>query len=176
MKTTRIVFAVSFAVGLALLALHGLGLHAQVGPGVRAHPVPAPAGQGEPAATVLRGAENTAPAVSSSADQLDSGMRQVVDAYALIEKNFAGEVPADRAIYQGAIPGMLGTLDPHSSFLDPTEYADMQRKQRAQYFGVGMLITVDKGNTVAYEPFPRAPPPTGGRRPRGGLAPPGRGG
>ena len=157
MKTTRIVFAVSFAVGLALLALHGLGVHAQVGPGVRAQPAPGSPGQGEPAATALRGAENTAPAVSSSADQLDSGMRQVVDAYALIEKNFAGEVPADRAIYQGAIPGMLGTLDPHSSFLDPTEYADMQRKQRAQYFGVGMLITVDKGNTVAYEPFPGSP-------------------
>lgn len=84
-------------------------------------------------------------------------MRQVVAAYALIEKNFAGEVPADLAFYQGAIPGMLRTLDPHSSFLDPTEYADMQRAQRAQYFGVGMLITVDKGNTVAYEPFPGSP-------------------
>jgi len=50
---------------------------------------------------------------------------------------------ADRAFYEGAIPGMLGTLDPHSNFLNPAEYADMQRKQRAQYFGVGMLIGVD---------------------------------
>jgi carboxyl-terminal processing protease len=125
MKITRIVLAVSFAVYLAILALNGSRVHAQV--------------------------------PSSSSDQLDAGMRHVVDAYALIEKNFADAVPSDKAFYQGAIPGMLGTLDPHSSFLDPAEYADMQRKQRAQYFGVGMLITVDGGNTVAFEPFPGSP-------------------
>ena len=84
-------------------------------------------------------------------------MRQVIDAYTLIEKNFAGEVSADDAFYKGAIPGMLSTLDPHSSFLDPVEYSRMQRTQRAQYFGVGMLISVDNGNTVAYEPFPGSP-------------------
>jgi carboxyl-terminal processing protease len=33
----------------------------------------------------------------------------------------------------------------------------MQRTQRAQYFGVGMLISVDNNNTVAYEPFPGSP-------------------
>jgi carboxyl-terminal processing protease len=112
----------------------------------------------------FHGARVNAQSTSDSAAQLDAGVRQIVDAYALIEKNFAGEVPADRAFYQGAIPGMLGTLDPHSSFLDPTEYADMQRKQRAQYSGVGMLITVDNGNTVAYEPFPGSPAQLAGLR------------
>jgi len=132
MKTIRIVFAVLFAAGLALLLLHASGVHAQ--------------------------------SAAGSAAQLDSGMRQVVDAYALIEKNFAETVPVDRAFYQGAIPGMLGTLDPHSSFLDPAEYADMQTKQRAQYFGVGMLISVDNGNTVAYDPFPGSPAKLAGLR------------
>ena len=113
MKTTRIALAVSVAAGLALLALNSSGLHAQrmIEPGTSA--------------------EVNAPVAPGSADPLDAGVRQVVDAYALIEKNFATEVPADKAFYQGAIPGMLGTLDPHSSFLDPAEYADMQRKQRA---------------------------------------------
>jgi carboxyl-terminal processing protease len=93
-------------------------------------------------------------------------MRIVTDAYALIEKNFADPVQADRAFYgsaggvsgyAGAIPGMLGALDPHSSFLTPAEYEDMQRKQRAQYFGVGMLIRADVGKIVAWEPFPGMP-------------------
>jgi carboxyl-terminal processing protease len=118
---------------LALLATHSFRAHAQDAP------------------------EAITERASSSAGQLDAGVRQVTDAYALIEKNFADAVPADKAFYQGAIPGMLETLDPHSSFLDPAEYADMQRKQRAQYSGVGMLISVDGGNTVAYEPFPGSP-------------------
>ncbi len=94
---------------------------------------------------------------ASPADDMDAGMRVVADVYSVLEKNYADPIDGDHAFYQGAIPGMLGTLDPHSSFLNPSEYADMQRKQRAQYFGVGMLITVDKGRIVAYEPFPDSP-------------------
>src|ERR1039458_8685408 len=149
MKTIRIVLAITLAAGLALLASHGLRVRAQ--------------GVPDPEAIVRRPAQS-----ASSSGQLDAGMRQVTDAYALIEKNFAEDVPADKAFYQGAIPGMLGTLDPHSSFLDPSEYAEMQRNQRAQYFGVGMLITVDPpsvgGNTVAYEPFPGSPAQLAGLR------------
>ncbi len=52
---------------------------------------------------------------------------------------------------------MLRTLDPHSNFLDPTEYQDMQRKQRAQYFGIGMLISMDGTKVIAMEPFPGSP-------------------
>ncbi len=111
----------------------GLAVLACYGPGVRAQAVPNPA------------------------DELDSGMRVVADAYALVEKNSASPISADRAFYQGAIPGMLATLDPHSSFLNPVEYAEMQRKQHAQYSGVGMLIGVMDGNTVALEPFPGSP-------------------
>ena len=96
-------------------------------------------------------------AASTTPDEMDSGVRAVTDAYALIEKNFADPVKADRLLYQGAIPGMLGTLDPHSMFLNPAEYADQQRKQRAQYFGVGMLIRMDNGWVTADEPFPGSP-------------------
>ena len=85
-------------------------------------------------------------------------MHSVTEAYALVERNFADPVQADKVFYQGAIPGMLRTLDPHSSFVDPAEYREMQRKQRAQYFGVGMLIGVDTGNrVVVMEPFPGSP-------------------
>jgi len=91
-------------------------------------------------------------------DDLPKAMKPVADAYALIEKNYADPITAEKAFYQGAIPGMLRTLDPHSNFVDPAEYREMQRKQRAQYFGVGMLIGVDTGNrVVVMEPFPGSP-------------------
>ena len=69
----------------------------------------------------------------STADIDGSSVRAVTDTFALVEKNFADPVKPDRAFYQGVIPGMLGTLDPHSTFLTPAKYEDMQRKQRAQY-------------------------------------------
>ena len=65
-------------------------------------------------------------------DDLGQGVKAMTDAFSLIEKNFADPISSERAFYEGAIPGMLRTLDPHSNFLDPAEFQDMQRKQRAQ--------------------------------------------
>jgi carboxyl-terminal processing protease len=90
-------------------------------------------------------------------DELDKSMKSLAGAYSILEQNFADPVSSEKAIYAGAIPGMLRTLDPHSNFLDPTEYQDMQRKQRAQYYGIGMLITMDGSKVVAMEPFPGSP-------------------
>src|SRR5262252_114159 len=90
-------------------------------------------------------------------DDLTQGVRSMTDAFSLIEKNFADPVSSERAFYEGAIPGMLRTLDPHSNFLDSNEFRDMQRRQHAQYFGVGMEITVDDGKVVVNRPFPDSP-------------------
>ena len=46
----------------------------------------------------------------------------------------------DRAIYDGAIPGMLHALDPHSNFYDPKAFAQMREEQHGKYYGVGMSI------------------------------------
>ena len=90
-------------------------------------------------------------------DELSQGVRAMTQVYSLVEQNFADPVSADRAIYEGAIPGMLHTLDPHSNFLDPNEWREMQRRQKAQYFGVGMEITVDDGKVTVNQPFPGSP-------------------
>jgi len=96
-------------------------------------------------------------ASNGTADDLDKDMRSVAAAYALVEKNFADPVDSEKAFYEGVIPGMLHTLDPHSSFVDPKEYREMQRRQHAQYYGVGMQISMDGPNTVVMEPFPHSP-------------------
>ena len=96
-------------------------------------------------------------AASTSDDDMARGVQSLTTAYAIVEKNFADPVSPERAIYEGAIPGMLHTLDPHSSFLNPSEFGDMQRKQHAQYFGVGMLIGAESGKIVVMEPFVDSP-------------------
>ena len=113
---------------------------------------------GASALLALVGAPTYRAHAATTGDELPKSMLSVTEAYSLVEKNFADPVQADRVFYQGAIPGMLRTLDPHSSFVDPADYREMQRKQRAQYFGVGMLIGPDAGNKiVVMEPFIGSP-------------------
>jgi carboxyl-terminal processing protease len=112
-----------------------------------------------PATLLLAGSLLLAPlfAATSPQDDLDRSVKALTSAISLVNQNFADPVSSEKEIYQGAVPGMLRTLDPHSSFLDPAEYADMQRKQRAQYFGIGMLISMDGPKVIAMEPFPGSP-------------------
>jgi carboxyl-terminal processing protease len=103
------------------------------------------------------GPEIQARAAPATVDELDKDIRTVAAAFALIERNFADPVSSERAFYDGAVPGMLHTLDPHSNFVDPAEYREMQRRQHAQYYGVGMQITMDGPKVVVMEPFRNSP-------------------
>jgi carboxyl-terminal processing protease len=105
---------------------------------------------------------------ASTSDDLPKEMKSVAEVFALVEKNFADPISSEKAFYGdqgrgGAIPGMLHTLDPHSNFVDPAEYREMQRRQHAQYFGVGMQITMDqmpkdpKPKVIVMEPFVNSP-------------------
>ena len=88
-------------------------------------------------------------------DDLDKSFKSIAGVLSLLEQNYADTVSSEKAIYQGAIPGMLQTLDPHSNFLDPQEWSEAQRRQSAQYFGVGMEITMDGPAVVASQPMPQ---------------------
>ena len=58
---------------------------------------------------------------------------------------YVGEVESDRVIY-GAITGMLQTLDPHSSFMDPKSFAQSRERQEGRYYGIGVLIRSINGD------------------------------
>jgi carboxyl-terminal processing protease len=98
-----------------------------------------------------------AQAPARTTDDAEAIERTVMNAYRLVETNFADSVKSEKVFYSGAIPGMLRTLDPHSNFVDPKEYAEMQRKMHAQYFGVGMEIFMDNAHVVVIRPFPGSP-------------------
>jgi carboxyl-terminal processing protease len=85
--------------------------------------------------------------------------------YTLVEQNFADPLKPDKAIYRGAIPGMLRTLDPHSNFFDPKDYQAVIEDQKGTYFGVGMQVSARNGKTVIIAPFPGFPAYKAGLRP-----------
>ena len=66
--------------------------------------------------------KNPAAAPGGDSDVRDS-LRQFATVYDVVEQNYAEPVNADKAIYNGAIPGMLHVLDPHSNFFDPKAYS-----------------------------------------------------
>ena len=76
-------------------------------------------------------------------DQVSQQYRVFTAALAAIDREYVEAVPSDRLVY-GAIDGMLQTLDPHSSFFDPKQYAQMRERQEGQYYGLGISIQVDR--------------------------------
>ena len=99
-------------------------------------------------------------------DELDSEVKDFHKALALVQANFADRVSPDKAIYKGAIPGMLRTLDPHSNFFDAREYKLMREEQKGHYFGVGMSVGPQpNGKTAVKAPFPGSPAYKAGIRP-----------
>jgi carboxyl-terminal processing protease len=97
-------------------------------------------------------------------------MKSFTSVYDLVEQNFADKVEADKAIYKGAIPGMLRTLDPHSNFFDPKDYAALREDQRGQYYGVGMQVGVRNNHTIVIWPFENSPAFRAGLRPGDAIA------
>ena len=96
---------------------------------------------------------------SSSLTESDvkDSLKQFTDVYSVIEENYAEPVNADKAIYNGAIPGMLHALDPHSNFFDPKSYALMREDQRGKYYGVGMTVGPRNNKVIVIYPFTGTP-------------------
>jgi carboxyl-terminal processing protease len=101
---------------------------------------------------------------ASDSDVRDS-LHQFSEIYNLIEQNYAEPVNPDKAIYNGAIPGMLHVLDPHSNFFDPKSYSLLREEQSGKYYGVGMQIAPRNNKIIIVAPFAGTPAYKAGLRP-----------
>jgi carboxyl-terminal processing protease len=102
-----------------------------------------------------------------SDEDLKASIDSFTKVYGVVEQNYADHLSADKAIYKGAIPGMLRTLDPHSNFFDPKDFAGLREEQHGKYFGVGMMIGPQPrtGKTMVVHPFGGGPAYKAGLRP-----------
>jgi carboxyl-terminal processing protease len=96
-------------------------------------------------------------AATAQDDAISQSLKSFTEVYNLVEQDFADPVKADKAVYKGAIPGMLRTLDPHSNFFDPKDYAALREDQRGHYFGIGMMVAQHGTQTVVMAPFAGSP-------------------
>ena len=115
-------------------------------------------------AGMLFGQHLTANSTPGDSDIRDS-VREFTQVYEVVQQNYAEAVSPDKAIYNGAIPGMLRVLDPHSNFFDPKAYSALREEQRGKYYGVGMQVGPRNNKVIVIAPFTGAPAYRAGIRP-----------
>ena len=96
-------------------------------------------------------------ATHDSDSDVNQSLKQFTEVYDIVEQNYAEPVNPDKAIYNGAIPGMLHVLDPHSNFFDPKSYSLLREDQRGKYYGVGMTVGPRNNKVIVIAPFAGTP-------------------
>ncbi len=81
---------------------------------------------------------------------------QFIEALEAVQREYVEPVEAEDAVYS-AIDGLLRTLDPHSSFLTPREWASMRERQEGRYPGIGISILSINGNITVMSLFEGSP-------------------
>ncbi len=96
---------------------------------------------------------------AAPADQatLDRELKRLVDAYAVAEAYSAEPITPEQAFYQGAIPGLLRRLDPHSVFLDPGQFQQLKQMQSSTTKGFGSVVSILPGRVIVLQTLPGTP-------------------
>src|SRR5215471_12666141 len=96
---------------------------------------------------------------AQGATNLVSAYRQLDlfgDAFDRVRANYVREVD-DSELINSAINGMVSSLDPHSSYMDPKEFADMQVQTRGEFGGLGLEVTQEDGLVKVVTPIDDTP-------------------
>ncbi|MBL6945148.1 MAG: S41 family peptidase [Rhodospirillales bacterium] len=67
------------------------------------------------------------------------------------------EEPTDEEMIEAAIVGMLSALDPHSSYLSPKHFREMQVQTRGEFGGLGIEVTMESGLVKVVAPIDDTP-------------------
>ncbi len=94
--------------------------------------------------------------VSALSNDMYEDLKVFTDVIGLIQKDYVEETKSKDLIY-GAIKGMLETLDPHSAFMPPNTYKEMQEETRGRFEGLGIEITTKDGILTVVSPIEGTP-------------------
>jgi carboxyl-terminal processing protease len=94
------------------------------------------------------------------AQALSNDTYQELDTFAsvlaIVQKNYVEPVTTKKLI-DGAISGMLASLDPHSAYLTPDLYRDLEVETRGSFGGLGIEITIKNGALTVVAPIEDTP-------------------
>ncbi|MGH9628810.1 MAG: S41 family peptidase [Bryobacteraceae bacterium] len=93
----------------------------------------------------------------AAAEPLDKYLKQFVDMVAVVQAEAADPVDMTKAFYEGAIPGMLRRLDPHSVFFDPGQFAQLKELEKSTRKGFGSVVSILPGRVIVLQTLPGTP-------------------
>ena len=105
---------------------------------------------------LLGGLLGSTAAATTSQDEISQQYRIYTEALAAVEREYVEPPPVERLVYS-SIDGLLHTLDPHSSFFEPTAYAAMRERQSGSYAGLGVTIASIDGDITIQAIFEGSP-------------------
>jgi carboxyl-terminal processing protease len=88
--------------------------------------------------------------------ELTKRMKEYTDLLSAVTSWSAEDIGSDKFVY-ASIDGMLRELDPHTSFLEPKEYSDMQDRQKGTFYGLGILVTKRNDQVTVITPLEGTP-------------------
>jgi carboxyl-terminal processing protease len=98
-------------------------------------------------------------------DDLGAQMKSIIQAYSILEQNAADAVSSEQAFYQGAIPGLLRTLDPHSVFFDPGQFDQLKKMEASTQKGFGSVVSLLPGRVIVLQTLAGTPSAKAGLAP-----------
>ncbi|MEN6438414.1 MAG: S41 family peptidase [Syntrophobacter sp.] len=101
----------------------------------------------------ILGAKNTVAPENSDVYQY---LRLFSDVMSIVQENYVDKVDQKKLMY-GAINGMLRELDPHSSFLKPEDYKELQIETKGKFGGLGIEITIRDNVLTVVAPLEDTP-------------------
>lgn len=100
------------------------------------------------------------PATTSAISAVDANtyreMEQFMSVFDRVRTDYVDQVD-DADLIKGAINGMLGSLDPHSSFLDARDFENLRTQTDGNYGGLGLSVTLEDGAVKVIAPFKDTP-------------------
>ena len=94
--------------------------------------------------------------VSALSNSMYEDLKVFTDVLSLIQKDYVEETKS-KDLVNGAIKGMLETLDPHSSFMPPNMFKEMQEETKGRFEGLGIEITLREGVLTVVSPIEDTP-------------------
>lgn len=92
----------------------------------------------------------------AESEETYQGLKLFSDVIELIEKNYVDPVDS-KDLIEKAINGMVNSLDPHSSFLPPEAFKELQVDTRGEFGGIGIVISLEKGMLTVISPIEGTP-------------------
>jgi carboxyl-terminal processing protease len=94
--------------------------------------------------------------ISATTEELYEDLKVYSDVLTIIQKNYVDEIELKKTIYN-SIKGMVSKLDPHSSFMPPDMYKEMQVETKGKFGGLGIEITIKDGVLTVVSPIEDTP-------------------